>query len=114
MSFPAQGTIHFWSESPHQHPIGKKPGRRWVIVSRDAFNAHQKYVLACPITSYPPTVLDIAVPATPHNTLEHDSSMIVPMVTPILKDQLRPTRGRVAAKVLRPVLEKLRLVLQVV
>jgi hypothetical protein len=71
-------------------------------------------VLACPITSYPSTTLDIPVAATPHNTLDHDSTIIVPMITPILKDELQPTRGRVGAKVLRPVLEKLRLILEVV
>ncbi len=113
MTFPAQGTIHYWPSSPERHPIGKKAGRRWVIVSRDPFNQNNRYVLACPITSYRPTGIDLEVEATPHNTLDHNSSILVSMITPIPKDELQPTRGRVAAKVLRPILEKLRLILEV-
>lgn len=113
MTSPAQGTIHYWPASPGKHPMGKKEGRRWVVVSRDRFNQNSRYILACPITSYPPTEIDLPVAATPHNTLDHDSSIIVSLITPILKDELQPTKGRVAAGVLRPILEKLRLVLEV-
>ncbi|HOD82426.1 MAG: PemK-like protein [Planctomycetes bacterium ADurb.Bin126] len=113
MSDPLQGEMRGWDQVPDNHPMGDK-NRMWVIVSRDAFNRSSSYVLACPITSYPPTQLDITVPATPHNPLSHQSAMLVRMITPILKRELGPALGRLGPKITREVACLLRTLNEVV
>ena len=112
MSNVLQGGIYRWPDVPENHPMGHKR-RMWVVVSRDAFNEHADHVLACPLTSYPPTALDIAVKRTPHNLLDHDSSMLPRMITPILKSELGDALGQVSREPMQMILEKLRLILEV-
>jgi len=113
MNDPLQGEIHRWDQVPENHPMADK-NRKWVVVSRDVFNRANDYVLACPITSYLPTELDIAVPATPHNSLEHPSAMLPRMITPILKAELGPALGRLGSKITREVAGRLRVLTEVV
>lgn len=85
---------------------------RWVVVSSDRFNTHSTYVLACPVTSYRATELDIAVKATPHNNLRYDSSMLARMMTPILKDELGTPCGRIGFETVKEVLLRLQMIIE--
>lgn len=86
---------------------------RWVVISRDVFNKHSEYVLACPLTSHRPTELDVQVTKTPHNKLSHDSSLLPRMITPILKDELDDPVTRLPKAVTSQVLDRLRMIIEV-
>lgn len=113
MTEPLQGEVYFWPAVKDNHPMGDQKVHRWAVVSRDVFNQNSKYVLACPITSYPPTALDIGIKATPHNRLNHDSSLLPRMITPILKEELTEPITRLPANLLKPVIDRLRLIIEV-
>ena len=93
--------------------MGSRKKHYWVIVSRDAFNEASQHVLACPLTSYPPNVLDIEVRKTPHNKLDHDSALLPRMITPILKDELGKPITRLPTQVTSQVLDRLRMIVEV-
>jgi len=93
--------------------MGTKENRMWVVVSRDVFNRDSRHVLACPLTSYPPTVLDIEVKDTPHNPLSHASAMLPRMISPILKSELGPAQGRLPSKVVAQVVDRIRMIVEV-
>jgi mRNA-degrading endonuclease toxin of MazEF toxin-antitoxin module len=112
MTIPLQGAIYLWPDVPENHPMGIK-NRRWVVVSREAFNADSEHVLACPITSSRPGPPDIPVQATPHNRLDHDSVIRVTMITPIKKDELGAALARLSTRYTRQVIDKLRLLVEV-
>jgi len=111
MSTPVQGGIHYWQHVPANHPVRQKRCR-WVVVSRTVFNEHSDHVLACPLTRYTATPLDIAVRKTPHNSLDDDSAMIVPMISPILKVELSEAIGRVGTSQMQFVLDRLRILVE--
>ena len=112
MAEPQQGEIYHWPEVRANHPMGDHKIHMWVVVSRDAFNRHSNHVLACPLTSYPPTEIDIEVKATPHNRLSHNSALLARMITPILKEELSTPVVRLPASVVGHVLESLRLIIE--
>lgn len=111
MSFPQQGEIYRWPDVADNHPMGVK-SRRWVVVSRNAFNEGSGHVLACPITSSPPGPPDITVEATPHNSLDHDSVIRVTMITPISKSELNSPLARLGTRYTRQVLAKLAMLVE--
>lgn len=112
MSEPLQGEIYFWPRIKDNHPMGDEKTHRWVIVSRDVFNERSLHVLACPLTSYPPTALDIEVKKTPHNGLTHDSSLLPRMITPILKEELGPPIARLPRAITSQVLDRLQMLVE--
>ena len=113
MDDPRQGEVYFWPEIKENHPMGDEITHRWVVVSRDAFNKGSPHVLACPLTSYAPTSLDIGVKKTPHNKLRHDSAILPRMITPILKEELGEAITRLPPNVTCQVLDKLRMLVEV-
>lgn len=113
MASPLQGEVYYWPAVKANHPMGDRKTHRWVVVSRDAFNQASAHVLACPLTSYPPTLLDIQVKATPHNRLDHDSSLLPRMITPILKEELDEAIARLPKEATRQVLDRLRMITEV-
>lgn len=106
---PRQGEIFFWPDVPENHPMGTKR-RRWVVVSCDPYNRHSESVLACPVTSHPPDLLDIAIPKTPHNRLDHDSAMEANLITPILKEELGAPVGRVTFEIIAQVVDRMTMI----
>ena len=113
MAEPLQGEMFFWPEIKDNHPMGDDEVHRWVVISRDAFNQGSDHVLACPVTSYPATAIDIEVKATPHNKLSHDSSLLPRMMTPILKEELGKPISRLPPSVTGQVLDRLRILIEV-
>ena len=113
MTDPRQGEVYIWPAVKDNHPMGSKKVHRWVVVSRDAFNESSSHVLACPLTSYPATVLDIGVKKTPHNKLDHDSSLLPRMITPILKEELGEATTQLPKQVISEVLDRLRIIVEV-
>ncbi len=113
MADPLQGEVYFWPKIEPNHPMGDKKVHRWVVVSRDAFNEASEHVLACPLTSYPATPLDVEVQATPHNKLSHDSSLLPRMITPILKEELGEPDTRLPTSVTKQVLDRIRILIEV-
>ena len=113
MADPRQGEVYIWPRIKDNHPMGSRKQHRWVVVSRDAFNESSSHVLACPVTSYPPTVLDIEVKKTPHNKLDHDSALLPRMITPILKEELGEALTRLPKQVTGLVLDRLRMIVEV-
>lgn len=113
MADPLQGEVYYWPAIEANHSMGDRKTHRWVIVSRNAFNSSSEYILACPLTSYPPTALDIAVSRTPHNRLDHDSALLPRMITPILKAELADALTQLPPQVTRQVLDKIRMIIEV-
>lgn len=113
MANPLQGEVYFWPAIEGNHPMGSRKTHRWVVVSRDAFNEASTHVLACPLTSYPPTSLDIEVKKTPHNKLEHNSALLARMITPILKKELIDPIARMPSTITGQVLDRIRLLIEV-
>jgi len=113
MADPQQGEIYDWPAIEGNHPMRDQKTHMWVVVSRDVFNTSSAHVLACPLTSYPSTMLDVSVKATPHNRLAHDSSLLARMITPILKDELAAPIARLPADVTRQVLDRVRMIIEV-
>jgi mRNA-degrading endonuclease toxin of MazEF toxin-antitoxin module len=101
-----RGDVFLWPSVAEDHPMGGKR-RRWVVVSRDAFNDESPHILACPLTSYPAQPIDISIPKTPHNRLDHDSALIVCMITPIKKTTMGPTIAHVTRDDLQPLIDRL-------
>jgi len=106
MAMICRGDVFEWPNVPESHPMGSKR-RKWVVVSRDSFNENSRYVLACPLTSYPPQPIDISIPKTPYNRLDHDSSLVVCMITPIKRAAMGPVISHVGRKELQPVIDRL-------
>ncbi len=106
---PRQGEIYTWPDVPPDHPMGSKP-HRWVVVSSDTFNEKGRHVLACPVTSYAPTEIDVGIRRTPHNSLQHDSAMVPAMITPILKRRLTSAVGRVDKSTVHQVVDRLSII----
>lgn len=113
MADPRQGEVHAWPAIEDNHPMGSRKTHWWVVVSRDAFNESSGHVLACPLMSYTPTVLDIGVKKTPHNRLDHDSSLLPRMITPILKEELGEAITRLPKQTISEVLDRLRMIVEV-
>jgi mRNA-degrading endonuclease toxin of MazEF toxin-antitoxin module len=113
MTEPLQGEIYFWPAIKDNHPMGDKKVHRWVVVSRDAFNEKSSHVLACPLTSHPPTAIDVAVKATPHNRLDYDSALLPRMITPILKEELGKPIARLPKAETSQVLDRIRMIIEV-
>ncbi|UCD28468.1 MAG: type II toxin-antitoxin system PemK/MazF family toxin [Planctomycetota bacterium] len=113
MADPLQGEVYHWPQIKKNHPTGSETIHKWVIVSRDAFNESSSHVLGCPLTSYPATAIDIEVKATPHNKLDHDSSLLARMITPILKKELGQPVSRLPTSVTGQVLDRIRLLIEV-
>jgi len=113
MADPLQGEVYYWPKIKKNHPMGDEKTHRWVVVSRDAFNKGSEHVLACPLTSYPPTKLDIEVKKTPHNRLDHDSSLLPRMISPILKEELGEPVTRLTKTATGQVLDRLRMIVEV-
>ncbi|MFQ5492103.1 MAG: type II toxin-antitoxin system PemK/MazF family toxin [Phycisphaerae bacterium] len=111
MANPLQGEVYRWPDVPDKHPMSTKV-RMWVVVSRDVFNKHFGYVLACPLTSYPPTQIDIPVRSTPHNPLTHDSALLARMVTPIGNDELGQPLGRLPFPTIAEVAQRLHQIIE--
>ncbi|GMU23233.1 MAG: hypothetical protein AMXMBFR13_33150 [Phycisphaerae bacterium] len=109
MSDVLQGGIYFWPSVPAEHPMGTK-SRMWVVISSSVFNKTHTHVMACPLTSYPVTAIDVHVPDTPHDPLSHDSALRVCMMTPILKRHLTDPVGRLPFKIVQQVTERLRII----
>jgi mRNA-degrading endonuclease toxin of MazEF toxin-antitoxin module len=103
-----QGAVYYWPALPAGHPMGIKP-HMWVVVSSAVFNETHNHVMACPLTSYPATAIDVHVPDTPHDPLSHDSALRVCMMTPILKRHLTDPVGRLPFKIVQQVTERLRI-----
>jgi mRNA-degrading endonuclease toxin of MazEF toxin-antitoxin module len=101
-----RGDVFEWPNVPKDHPMGGKR-RKWVVVSRDAFNEGSPHILACPLTSYPPQAIDISIRKTPHNSLDHDSSLTVCMITPIRKTTMGPVISHLGRGDLQPIIERL-------
>jgi mRNA-degrading endonuclease toxin of MazEF toxin-antitoxin module len=101
-----RGDVFEWPNVPDDHPMGRKR-RRWVVVSRESFNEDSRHILACPLTSYPPQPIDISIPKTPHNRLDHDSSLVVCMISPIKKATMGPVISHVGHKDLQPIIDRL-------
>jgi mRNA-degrading endonuclease toxin of MazEF toxin-antitoxin module len=92
--------------------MGSK-GHMWVVISSDVFNGTNSYVMGCPLTSYPPAPIDVAVQKTPHNCLAHDSALRVGMMTPIDKADLQHAPlGRVPFSVVVQVTDRLRMIVE--
>ncbi len=108
---PRQGEMYFWPEVSENHPMGEAD-HRWVVISSDRFNTHSQHVLACPVTSYPATALDIAVRPTPHNGLRHDSSVLPRMITPILKSELGTPCGRLGFDIVKQTVPRLQMIVE--
>ncbi len=106
MATICRGDVFEWPDVPEAHPMGSKR-RKWVVVSRDSFNEESRYVLACPLTSYPPQAIDISIPKTPHNRLDHDSSLLICMITPIRKAAIRSIIAHIGRKDLQPIIDRL-------
>ncbi|MBN1490647.1 MAG: type II toxin-antitoxin system PemK/MazF family toxin [Phycisphaerae bacterium] len=113
MADPLQGEVYYWPQIKKNHPMGDQKVHRWVVVSRDVFNKGSAHVLACPLTSYLPTALDIEVKKTPHNRLDHDSALLPRMISPILKDELGEPIARLSGSVTQHVLDRLRMIVEV-
>src|SRR5688572_7932405 len=113
MASPLQGEVYRWPEIQGNHPMGGEKVHRWVVVSRDAFNESSDYILACPLTNYAPTALDIGVKKTPHNRLNHDSSLLPRMITPILKGELGEAITRLGEEITSQVLDRIRVLIEV-
>ena len=113
MAEPLQGEVYFWPEIEDKHPMGARKVHRWVVVTRDVFNESSDHVLACPLTSYPATAIDVEVKATPHNKLEYDSSLLPRMMTPILKEELGRPITRLPPSVTREVLGRIKILIEV-
>lgn len=113
MAEPLQGEVYFWPKIEENHPMGDEKVHRWVVVSRDAFNKASDHILACPLTSYAATEIDVSVKATPHNNLSHDSSLLPKMITPILKEELGKSTTRLRGSVTGQVLDRLRMLIEV-
>lgn len=101
-----RGDVFEWPDVPEDHPMGSKR-LKWVVVSRESFNENSRHILACPLTSYPPQPIDISVPRTPHNRLDHDSSLVVCMITPIRKTTMGPVIAHVDHSELQPLIDRL-------
>jgi len=101
-----RGDVFEWPNVSEDHPMGSKR-RKWVVVSRDPFNEESRHVLACPLTSYPAQPIDIGIAKTPHNRLDHDSSLIVCMITPIKKTTIGPVISQLARHDLQAVIDRL-------
>jgi len=84
----------------------------WVIISSAVFNQANSHVMACPITSYPTTAIDVHVPDTPHDPLTHDSALRVCMMTPIPKRHLSDPIGRLPFKIIQQVTDRLRIIVE--
>ncbi|MHC4444303.1 MAG: type II toxin-antitoxin system PemK/MazF family toxin [Planctomycetota bacterium] len=113
MADPLQGEVYCWPQIKKNHPMGDVKTHKWVIVSRDAFNENSNHVLGCPLTSYPPTAIDVEVKATPHNKLDHDSSLLARMITPILKEELGQPITRLPPNITGQVLDRIRMLIEV-
>ncbi len=101
-----RGDVFEWPNVPENHPMGTKR-RKWVVVSRESFNEYSRHILAGPRTSDAPQPIDISIPRTPHNRLDHDSSLIVCMITPIGKTTMGPVISHVDHKDLQPIVDLL-------
>jgi mRNA-degrading endonuclease toxin of MazEF toxin-antitoxin module len=106
-----QGEIYHWAAIPPEHPMASKP-HMWVVVSSSLFNKAHDHVMACPLTSHPATRVDVHVPDTPQDPLTHDSSLRVSMMSPILRNQLSKPIGRLSFKIVRQVIERLRIIVE--
>lgn len=112
MANPQQGDVYQWPAVSKSHPMGDEP-HMWVVVSRTIFNRDSDYVLACPLTSYPATQIDVEVRATPHNPLRHTSALLAKMITPIKKSELGSCRGHLPSSVVSEVLDRIRMIIEV-
>jgi len=101
-----RGDVFEWPNGSDDHPVGSKR-RKWVVVSRESFNEDSRHILACPLTSYPPQPIDISVSKTPYNQLDHDSSLVVCMITPIKKTTMGPVIAHVDRRELQPLIDRL-------
>ena len=106
-----QGEIYLWPRLPPDHPMGQKQ-HMWVVISSTVFNEANSHVMACPLTSYPATAIDVHVPDTPHDPLKHDSALRVCMMTPILKRHLSDPLGRLSFRLVQQVTDRLRMIIE--
>ena len=113
MSDPRQGEIYYWPDINENHPMGDGKIHRWVVVSRDAFNELSDHVLACPLTSHRASEIDVLIKPTPKNQLEHESSLLAKMITPISKDNLGESKGRLLPRETGQILDRLRIIIEV-
>ena len=91
--------------------MGSNP-HRWVVVSSDTFNEKARHVLACPVTSYAPTEIDVSIRRTPYNSLRYDSTMVSAMITPVLKSKLTSAIGRVDKATVGQVVDRLSIIIE--
>jgi mRNA-degrading endonuclease toxin of MazEF toxin-antitoxin module len=111
MSSVLQGEVYYWSDLPPDHPMGQKQ-HMWVVISSSLFNELNKHVMACPLTSYAATPLDVPVARTPHNRLQHDSALRVSMMSPIPKARLEGPIARLPFEIVCEVTSRIEAIIR--